>query len=76
MAHETDERLRELELWKAGMTVEINHIKESLKAVSDLFADHAEEGKNARTAQRRENRRFLLGVFAVVLTALVGAYIK
>lgn len=76
MPHETDERLRELEIWKAGMTVEINHIKESLKVVGDLFTTHAEEGNRARKAQRSENRRFLLGVFAVVLTALVGAYFK
>jgi hypothetical protein len=71
-----EDRVRELELWKAGMSVEIDHIKSGVKGALDAISDHAIADKEARQAQRSENRRFLIGVFMLVLAALVGAYFK
>lgn len=71
-----DTRVRAVEVWQAGMTVEVDHIKSRLQEAAQALESHAEEDAAARRAVRSENRRFLVGVFMLVLAALVGAYFK
>lgn len=73
---DTDERLREVELWKAGMSVEIGHIKDGLKGAVDAITSHVEIDTKMRLAQKTENRRFLVAILGLVVTVLVAAYFK
>lgn len=73
---DTDERLRQVELWQAGVTVEIGHIKDGLKGTVDAIASHVEIDTKMRLAQKTENRRFLLGILTLMVTVLVAAYFK
>ena len=69
-----DERLRCVELWKAGATVEIDHLKDAVARTSEALTTHAAHDGEARAELWRAQRRFMWGMFVLILTALVGQY--
>lgn len=70
-----DERLRQVELWRAGATVEIDHLKETAARTIAALGDHAKHDSEARAELWRAQRRFQWWMFGLILTALVGQYI-
>jgi len=70
-----DERLRRVENWQAGAAVEIEHLKEAVAKTSTALGDHARHESEGRAELWRSQRRFMWGMFVLILTALVGQYI-
>jgi hypothetical protein len=73
---ELEERVRVLEISGATQIVEVNHLKEAIAAAAETMRQHAISDSKTHGGLRSENRRFLIGVFMLILAALVGAYFK
>lgn len=73
---DTEGRVRELEIWRAGVSVEVDHLKDRVKETIEAIAEHATHDAKARAALKSENRRFLVGVLMLVLATVLAAYFK
>lgn len=70
-----DERLRQVEMWRAGAIVEIDHLKDAVAKTNTALGDHAKHDSEGRAEIWRAQRRFQWWMFGLILTALVGQYI-
>lgn len=69
-----DERLRRVELWQAGAIVEIGHLKDAIEKTGIALEGHAKKDSEGRAELWRAQRRFMWGMLALILTALLGSH--